>query len=380
MTLLRDRSIGGPKARQTTARLHSLDALRGFDMFWIIGGDALVHSFAALTGWRVATLAAQQMSHVAWDGFRFYDLIFPLFIFISGVAMPYSLSRRVEDGARRGDLVVHVARRGLLLVLLGIVYNNGFFQISFAEMRYPSVLGRIGLAYIGAALIVLYFGVRAQVVWLVGLLLGYWMALTLIPVPDIGAGVLTPEGSLVGYVDRALLPGTLFGGGHDPEGLLSTVPAVGTGLAGALVGHFLRTSPRPRTQQAALVAATGVGALALGWLWGLLLPVNKNLWTSSFVLITAGWSMLALALFFYVIDARGWRRWSFFFIVIGANSILIYLAGRVIDFGHATNFFLDGPLRNVSEQTATVLWWMGFIAVEWIFLWFLYRRRIFLRV
>jgi predicted acyltransferase len=375
-------ATGEPTERGTASarRLASLDALRGFDLFWIIGGDALVHSVAALTGWPVATWAATQMTHVEWDGFHFYDLIFPLFVFIAGVAMPYSLSRRLEAGADRRVLVGHVVRRGLILVALGVVYNNGLFRIGFADMRYPSVLGRIGLAYTGAALIVLYTSTKGQVRWLVGLLVGYWLALRFLPVPGAIDGPFSMEGSLVGYVDRALVPGQLFLGVHDPEGLLSTLPAIGTGLSGALCGHLLRRADRSDGEKTLWLAGTGLAAVALGAMWHPLFPVNKNLWTSSFVLVTSGLSMLLLAGFFYLIDARGWHRWSFFFRVIGVNSILIYVAGHFVDFGYTTDFFLGGALQHLSENASTVVFWLGFIAMEWLFLWMLYRRRIFLKI
>ncbi len=371
----------GSASRPVTTRLASLDALRGFDMFWIIGGDALVVSWANLTQWRTANWAAGQMEHVAWDGFHLYDLIFPLFVFLSGVAMPFSLSRRVERGDNRQALVLHAVKRGLILVALGVIYNNGLFQMGLGEMRYPSVLGRIGLAYTGAAVIVLFTGVKGQVRSLVGLLVGYWLALRFIPVPGgIGAGHLTQEGSLAGWVDRALVPGQLFLGDHDPEGLLSTLPAIASALAGALCGHLLRRPDwSPERKTLALLGA-GAASVAAGAAWHPWFPVNKNLWTSSFVLVTAGLSILLLAVFYYLIDGRGWKRWAFPLQVIGANSILIYLAGRLIDFGRPVDFFLGGLLRNLSEDAGAVVFWIGFIVVEWVFLLVLYRRRIFLKV
>ena len=191
--------------------------------------------------WSLAVWGSTQLHHVEWDGFVFYDLIFPLFLFVAGVAMPFSLTGRLERGDDKRALIFHVVRRGLLLVALGIVYNNGLFRVSAEQMRYPSVLGRIGLAYMFAALIVLNTRRRAQVAWFVSLLLGYWAAMTLIPVPGHGAGQLTVDGSLAGYLDRLLIPGRLHLGVHDPEGLLSTIPAISTALLGAFAGHLLRS-------------------------------------------------------------------------------------------------------------------------------------------
>ena len=197
-------------ASTSSRRLHSLDALRGFDMLWIMGGDSWIHALAELTGWSVAIWGAMQMEHMAWDGFRFYDMIFPLFLFIAGVAMPFSLTRRLERGDNKRKLMGHVIRRGLILVVLGIIYNNSLFQFAWDEMRYPSVLGRIGLAYLFAGLIVLNTQWRSQGYWFVGLLLGYWAAMMWIPVPGHGAGQLTIEGNLASYLDRLLLPGRLM--------------------------------------------------------------------------------------------------------------------------------------------------------------------------
>ncbi len=363
-------------------RLVSLDALRGFDMFWIIGGEGIVHTLADLTGWAVAIWASAQLRHVEWDGFVFYDMIFPLFLFIAGVAMPFSLSRRVERGEDKRKLMLHVVRRGLLLVALGVIYNNGILRTTLAETRFPSVLGRIGLAYMFAALIVLNTKLRGQIAWFAGLLLGYWAAMTLIPVPGFGAGQLTQEGSLAGYIDRSLIPGRLHRVVHDPEGLLSTIPAISTALLGVFAGTLLRGDlvAVSRERKALLLAAGGGACLVSGYLWGFLFPINKNLWSSSFVLFAGGWSLLLLALFYFVIDVRGHTRWAFFFVVIGMNSILIYMAGRAIDFAYTTDFFFEGLLSPLSGPGARLLWWIGFILIEWSFLYFLYRKKTFLRV
>ena len=375
--------VGNPMAK--TDRLASLDALRGFDMFWIAGGEGIVHSLAELTGWGVAIWASTQLRHVAWDGFVFYDMIFPLFLFIAGVAMPFSLTRRAEQGEDKKKLMLHVVRRGLILVVLGVIYNNGLFQMSFAETRFPSVLGRIGLAYMFAGLIVLNTRLRGQVMWFVGLLVGYWAAMKLIPVPGFGAGQLTMDGSLAGYVDRMVLPGRLYRGVHDPEGLLSTIPAISTALLGVFAGTLLRRdlSDLPgmtRQRKALILAAAGVAGLLLGYVWGFAFPINKNLWSSSFVLFAGGWSLLLLALFYLVIDVWGYTKWAFFFVVIGMNSILIYMAGSFIDFAYTTNFFFEGLLSPIEGPAQRVLWWMGFVLVEWTFLYFLYRKKTFLRI
>ena len=367
---------------KTSSRLVSLDALRGFDMFWIVGGEGIIHALAELTGWSLVLWASYQLEHVAWNGFVFYDMIFPLFLFVAGVAMPFSLTRRLERGDDRRKLTIHVIRRGLILVVLGIIYNNGLFRVPLEDMRYPSVLGRIGLAYMFCGLIVLNTELRARVIWFFGLLLGYWAAMKLIPVPGFGAGQLTVEGSLAAYIDRLLVPGKLYLEVHDPEGLLGTVPAISTALLGTFAGHFLRRDFPGISggRKALFLAGAGVVCLLAGWVWGFAFPINKNLWSSSFVIYAGGWSLFLLALFYAVIDVWGKRKWAFFFVVIGMNSILVYMAGSIIDFAYTSDFLLLGLIQGLSESAKEMISWIGYVLVEWVFLYFLFRKKIFLKI
>jgi predicted acyltransferase len=366
------------KAPDANERLISLDALRGFDMFWIIGGESIAHAAAELTGWAWLVWLSGQLHHPEWNGFTFYDLIFPLFLFIAGVAMPFSMEKRLGRGDSMRQLYRHVVVRGLALVLLGMIYS-GLLKFEWDTMRYPSVLGRIGLAYMFAGLIVLNTGVRGRLLWLVGLLVGYWAALKFIPVPGFGAGDLAPGHTLTDYIDRKLLPGRLYVGDRDPEGILSTIPAIGTALAGAITGQFLRNPQYTGYAKTAAMAAAGLACLGLGWVWNLDFPINKNLWSSSFVLHCAGWSLLFLALFYLVIDVWRLRRWAFPFVVIGSNSILIYMAQRLVDFGYTAHFLTDGLLSSAGVYQP-LLWAIALVALKWLFLFLMYRKRIFLRV
>jgi len=356
-------------------RLTSLDALRGFDMFWIIGGEGLVAVLAAYTGWSIFHTMEEQLQHPDWHGFRAYDLIFPLFMFIAGTAMPLSLGKRMERGDRAWRLNAHVIRRGLLLVLLGAIYN-GLLLLDFENQRYPSVLGRIGLGYMFGALIFLHTSVRGQIVCIVGILLGYWAALMWIPVPEFGAGDLNPGHTLGDYVDRIVVPGKLYRGVRDPEGLFSTIPSIATVLLGGLAGHWLRRASPGGGPKALVLLVAGAASLGIAMLWNVWFPINKNLWTSSFVLYTAGWSSILLGLFYLVIDVWGFKRWSFFFVVIGMNAITIYLAQEFIDFGGlAEILFARG-----EGAVHPVIFSAGGLLLSWLLLWFLYRQRIFLRV
>lgn len=349
-------------------------------MFWIIGGEEIAHAAAKLTGWAGLVWLSGQLHHPEWNGFAFYDLIFPLFLFVAGVAMPFSFEKRVERGSTKSRLYRHVVVRGVLLVLLGMVYN-GLLDFEWANMRYPSVLGRIGLAYMFAGLIALSTGPRGQFLWALALVAGYWAALKFIPVPGFSAGDLAPGHTLTDYIDRLLVPGHLYHGDRDPEGLLGTIPAISTCLAGVLTGHLLKSQRFGGYVKTLLMVLSGIVCLALALFWSWEFPINKNLWSSSFVLYCAGWSLVLLAVFYLVIDVWRFRRWAFFFAVIGSNSIFIYLAasGGIIDFAHTTHFLFDGLLKNTGPYKP-LLWATAVVFVEWLLLYLMYKKKVFLRV
>ena len=366
----------------TSRRLVSLDALRGFDMLFIMGGERIVTALAELTGAGCLTWAATQMDHVEWNGFHFYDMIFPLFLFIAGVSMPFSLARRQAKGEPRKKIYRHMFQRMIILVAFGIIYN-GFLRFDWGNIRYASVLGRIGLGWFFAALIVFNAKPRWWPIWFGGILLFYWGIMMLVPVPGYGAGVLTREGSLAGYVDRLLLPGRLFLGNHDPEGILSTIPAVSTALLGAITGNFLRMPDTlvPKLKKAMWMGIAGLVSLGIGWSWGTVFPVNKNLWTSSFVMFAGGWSLLLLTVFYLIIEVWNLRRWSVIFTVIGMNSITIYmLQAGIINFRSTRDFFFSGLIHSFPENWQPLVSALGYTAVCWVLLYILYRKKIFLKV
>jgi predicted acyltransferase len=368
-----------PQNSTKSPRLLSLDALRGFDMFWITGGEEIFHVLAEVSGWTLAAGIAHQLVHPDWNGFRAYDLIFPLFLFLAGVSTPFSLGSRLAKGDSRAALLHKVLTRGLVLVLLGIVYNNGLQLKPLAEIRFPSVLGRIGLAGMLAQIIYLYTNIRTQYYWFVGILVGYWAFVMLVPVPDCGAGLMTIECNPVSYLDKTILPGHLHRVIHDPEGLVSTIPAVATALLGIFTGNLLQSSDTP-AQKVQKMLLTGGGLLVLGWLLDFVFPINKNLWTSSFVLWVGGWSLLLLAVFYWVIDVQSWHRWAWVLAVIGTNSILIYVAQNFIDFSFTANALFGGFFQLFPESIQKVGHPIAYVVVEWLMLWFLYKQKVFLKV
>ncbi|MFT4538985.1 MAG: putative acyltransferase [Planctomycetota bacterium] len=369
---------GGSKPQ----RLRSLDALRGFDMFWIIGGGTLVHALnerfdAAWLRW----LSEATAGHPAWHGFAFWDLIFPLFLFIAGVSLPFSFSAKRERGLDTRRLSLIALRRGLLLVALGWAYNGGLAFGPLDETRFPSVLGRIGLAWMCAAWIYLITGTRGRLIWTFGLLLGYWLVMRFVSIPGGVAGDFTMEGNVASWVDRNVLPGRLHKGIHDPEGLFTTIPAIATALMGILTGQWLRAQ-RPHAFVKALgILAVGAAFVYLGRALDGVFPINKNLWTSTFAIYSAGWSLLLLGVFYLLIDVC--RMWMLFypFIVIGLNPITIYLVQhRLIDFEKPVEFLAGGSIQGLSTLDHAIAFAALVLLAKWLFLLFLHRKRVYLRV
>lgn len=374
--------MNGKTLPAKTERLQSIDALRGFDMFWITGGQKIISALMVVTGWPVFRWWHGQMEHVQWEGFAFEDLIFPLFLFLAGVSMPFSFAKRLDKGDSKKKIYQHAFIRMVLLVMLGLFYNR-ILELDQEHFRLPSVLGRIGIAWFLAALIYLNASFRWQLVWFAGLLTGYCMIMLWVPVPGYGAGVLTVEGNLAGYVDRLLIPGKFYLGVMDPEGLLSTIPAVSTALLGVFTGQFLRTHNNRLSpaRKGYLILGAALVSLLLGWAWGLFFPVIKNLWTSSFVLYAGGWSLLFLGVFYLVIDVWRFRKWAFFFVVIGMNPVTIYLVQyRIIQFNVVRDAFLGGLIRLSPPALQQVLSAIGYVACVWLFLYILFRKKIFLKV
>ncbi|QTE39556.1 DUF5009 domain-containing protein [Mucilaginibacter gossypii] len=361
-------------------RLFSLDALRGFDMFWIMGGEEIFHGMAKATGSPFWGAIANQFTHPDWNGFHLYDLIFPLFLFMAGVSTPFSVGRELEKGKTRQQLLLRVIKRAFILVLLGLVVNNGLKIMPVSEIRFPSVLGRIGIAYMFANIIYLYSTERWQMFWFGFFIIGYWLLLKFTSAPGFPMGDLTMKGNFASYVDRSILPGRLYLGIHDPEGLFSTIPAISTGILGILTGLLLKKGGVTQMRKVTTMAAVGIIFLILAQIWNLDFPINKNLWTSSFVLHVGGLSLLLMALFYYIIDVKGYQKWAFYFRVIGMNSILIYISGHFIKWSYTTEGFFGWIGQLVGDPYNIVVMAICFVMVKWAFLYYLYTKKTFLRV
>ncbi|MFT3752280.1 MAG: DUF5009 domain-containing protein [Paludibacter sp.] len=377
------------QGNQKLERLLSLDALRGFDMMWIISGEIVIHALEKASGDPVSVWMSNQLHHTPWNGFTFYDMIFPLFIFIAGISMPYSMGRKLDGKtndalkAAKREAYMALIKRTLILIICGVVVNKALQFNDYEHTRFASVLSRIALSCFFAALIFLNFKLRSQLIFFFSLLIGYWILMITIPVPGFGAGVLTPEGNLEGYIDRILLPGKLHRVVYDPEGILSTIPAIATALLGVFTGQFLRLRSERWTmlRKGLIIGGAGLILLALGLLWNPLFPINKNMWTSSFVLYAGGWSMLLLSVFYLVIDVAGLKKWCMPFVWIGMNSILIYMAAHgIINFESTSTFLFGGMVKSLSADWQAVWIGAGILLIQLGLLYFLYKKKWFLKV
>ncbi len=376
-------------ATHSPTRLQSLDALRGFDMFWIISGEGIFHGLAKATNAPVFNTMSSELQHTDWHGFTFYDMIFPLFIFIAGVSMPFSFAKylhqpdTINKKIAKRKIYISLLKRTAILIVLGMIVNGLLTWQGYEHTRFASVLGRIALACFFAAIIYLNCSLRMQLVWFAILLLGYWAVMMLIPVPGFGAGVLTPEGNLSAYIDRILLPGKLYREVYDPEGILSTIPSIGSAMLGIFAGQFLKlkTVRWGPLQKSFILFGAGIVLLLLARLWNLSFPINKNIWSSSFVLYTAGWSALLLAIFYGVIDAAGFKKWNMPFVWIGTNSILIYMAAHgIINFESSAQFIFGGIINKTNGAWQQALLWTGVFLIQLVLLNFLYKKKLFLKV
>jgi predicted acyltransferase len=376
----------------TTGRLVSLDALRGFVMFWIMSGEHIVHALAKAAPIPVFVWMSSQMHHTDWNGITFYDMIFPIFLFVAGVSMPYSFDKKMSLAGvisprqlpvkEKQKIYLSMLKRTCILLFLGFVVNGLLRFDGYDQTRFASVLGRIGLAWFFAGIIYLNFDFKQQLFWFVGILFSYFLILKLIPVPNFGAGILTPEGSFTSYFDQQFLPGRLHSKVYDPEGLFSTIPAIATALIGVFLGTFLKTKNYFSTNKKLIIMiASAVVLMGIGLLWNYDFPINKRLWSSSFVCYVGGFSILLFVFFYLVIDVMGFHKWAFPLILIGSNSILIYIAFEgLVNFGHTAEFVFGGIIEYLPFIWQPVFTALSVTFVQLVLLYFLYKRKLFLKV
>ena len=361
-------------------RIRSIDALRGFDMAMILGLREALLGITVLFGWTgLHDVFEKQFVHPAWNGFTAWDLIFPLFLFLAGTSLPFSQEKRLERGASTRLLTLVAIRRGVLLVFFGVVYNGLLGFSEERELRYASVLGRIGLGWLGAALLYIYLPRKGLAIAFAVLLGVHSLVLLFVPAPGMESASLVDGETISDWLDRKLVPGRLHRGAGDPEGIFGVVPAIGTALLGVGAGLWLKRADVGHGERLAGFAAFGAACLACGWLLDLAgLPINKNLWTASFALWAGGWSFLALGVFHLVFDVVRADRLALVFTVIGANAILAYLASAFISWSGLASVLFERGLGNGRLNPLLVP--TVALALQWAVLFALYKRRIFLRV
>jgi predicted acyltransferase len=416
-------------------RLMSLDALRGFDMFWIIGAASVVSALKRMSPNPLTRFLGYELGHAQWEGFHFYDLIFPLFIFISGVSLAFSLGKALDQG-NRAQALRRLCHRGVLLYAAGIFYYGGLDN-TWPGIRLVGVLQRIAVATFFAGLLFCFFKPRVVAAICFGLLAGYWAIMTFIPIRDIQmtkrnlatlaaasgdsktaalfeedgnpsmmknspvwaaaekmfysttnhvSGRFAPGLNLSDHCDFQYLPGRRYINFYDPEGLLSTVPAIATALLGVLAGVLLKNPNVADRRKLIYLIAFGLGGVVLGWLWNLQFPVIKKIWTSSFVLVAGGYSALLLATFFWIVDVLGFQRWCQPFVWIGMNSITIYLAENITGgFDQIAARFVGGDVKawfdvHIARGFGDLIVTAVGLMLALVLVRFLYRRKIFLKM
>lgn len=382
-------SVPAPAAAPApiTQRLVALDALRGFDMLIILGVEELAAALAKAHEAPWTRFLGRQLEHAEWEGFRFLDLVFPLFVFVSGVSLVYSAEKSIETRGRASTIGKFLIR-GVILYALGLLYYHGVAN-GWGEVRWVGVIQRIAVC--GTVAGVLYCLAPAR--WrkglllgvLIGCLAGYWAVMTFLGGSE---GVHSggdrfaegPQHNFANWVDQMYLPGKKWDGTHDPEGLLSTIPAIGTCLIGVLCGMYLKRNQASLTAKSFMLVLVGAALAGLGWAWSLQFPVIKKLWTSSYVLVAGGYSMALLGAFVYVIEVWGWRWWARPLVWVGMNAIVLYMARHFVDMEGLSKAILGGPVADAVKPYGEVVIAAGVIALNLLLAWFLYTRKIFLRV
>lgn len=374
--------------------------------------------FVSLDVFRGATIAAMilvnnpgswdhvysQLRHAEWHGWTFTDWIFPFFLFIMGVAMTFSFPRRIQQGQSRGRLLLHALRRSIILFLLGL-FINGFpfglitgHEFSLTSWRIPGVLQRIAMCYLAASLIFLYSNTRRMVILIIGLLGSYWLMMRFIPVPGFTTGTLDPMGNLCWYIDSKLLADhTWFFApvkGFDPEGILSTIPAIASTLIGILCGQWLRAE-KSREEKTIWMFVSGHLLLLLSVILNNWFPINKNLWTSSYVIFTSGWALICLAVIFWLVDVKGYRKWSKPFVIFGMNAIVVFTLSEilamllwVISFkaadGHTISLhdylYLYGFATWASPLNASLFFAIAFVLLMYLVAWVMWKQKWFVKI
>jgi predicted acyltransferase len=361
-------------------RTVSIDALRGFAMFLIlaidIGGAPVFQTFTTLWGEPFANAASEQFSYGFAEGLRLCFLAMPMFLFVVGLVIPFSMTNRLLQSTK-GTIYLHVVKRAVILFLLGLIAGGHLLNLKFANMPvYNNVLEYIGIGYLVCAILVLNTTASVQFILTLVLLLGYWAIFLFIPVPGWHGERYSGQMNLAIHVDNIVL-----GPFHKPGSwqVLATVSFISNMLLGVLVGHVMCSS-RTKEIKTKLLFICGLVMLIAGSIWGHYFPVIRSLWTSSFVLVTCGITTLLLASFYLIIDVGGYSKWAFFFVVFGANSIAIYMMAHLFDFRLIGNIFVGGFSSLFASNVQDFIQAVAAMVVMWLIMYWMYRNKTFIKI
>lgn len=364
------------KSENTDQRLICVDALRGFDMLWIIGGSEVLITLAKATGLGFLSNMAVNFDH-SWGQFHFYDLIQPLFLFIVGIVMPVSFRKRIARGETKRNLYIHVIKRVVILYILGLVSSGRLLSFDLSKIHLiTNVLHVIAFGYLVSSVMILELKIKWQIGISAALLFLYWAIMALIPVPGYGAGIYNSDINLALYVDNAVL-------GHFQEGegwtyIITSINFIPSIMLGVFAGNILQ-SGQAAMKKVSLLALIGISCIIAGKIWGIWFPIIHHLTTSSLVLFGGGLSFLLLSLFYLVIDVWGFKKWSFPFVVIGMNAIAVYVATHLFDFSRIGNIFVGGLARFLGSW-GDFLQALATLAVVWLILYWMYLKKTFIKV
>ena len=369
------------------ARLMSLDALRGFDMLWIIGGEVVIRNLAKASNIGIVNVVADQMEHVAWEGFHFYDLIMPLFLFMVGMAIPFSVSKRISMGDSKSKIYKHALKRSVILFILGGVNQCHLLELDFDKIHIiHDTLQAIAIGYLICTVIYTQVNRKMQIGITGGLLLIYWIILTFIPVPGHPAGVLEPQMNISKYVEQ-LVFGRFDDGPAPYSWVLASLGFVATVMTGIFASTLIRLNLRLsflkssdiQIHKTVMLGITGIALVASALILNIWFPVIKPLWNPTFTLLTSGISFLLIALFYYVIDVKGYQRWAFWLRVIGMNSIFVYMATALIDFEAIAQRVIFG-LQQFNETYYPFLLSVAALSIIYGILYYMYKKGTFIKV
>ncbi len=360
-------------------RIVSVDVLRGFDMFWIVGGAGFFAAVLKLFGGRVEQIFLPQLEHAEWEGFYFYDLIFPLFVFIIGMSVVFSLKKIMATAGKKAAYN-RLIRRTLLLFLLGLFYYGGM-KNGFHDIRLGGVLQRLALCYFFAGMLFIHFRTRGLVVAFALLLLGYWAWLSFIPVPGLGRTSFAMGENWTNWIDARYLPLRKIHGTWENQGILSTFPAVASALLGIFASQILLNKSIGEMKKVYYFIGGGVALVIAGYLWGLQFPIIKRIWTSSYVLVAGGYSFVLLGVFYLVLDVWKIKKWAVPLVWIGMNPITIYMARNIVDFNALARRFVGGELQTMlGDKVGYLLLTTVSLALSLLVVRFLFKRKIFIRI